>query len=566
VSENLELTWMLLVHLALTGAPAAAAMLLALRAGARSVPILLGIALAGSGAGAMLAFWSYYADPMLGQVVSFLLVLGSVQVIVWTWRSGVDRAVLRSLATPAALWALGSAFVVFLGFLHGGQAEPLLTAATRFSHPLPGDNYIPLYFAEWFYVHGHDGPPPDFATWLSSDRPPLQSGYVLAQRPFGWDESGLRYQVLGVVVQQLWIVGMWSVLTAARVRPSTRGLAILAAMVGDAAILHGFFVWPKLLAATFLLAALAIVISPDWPQLRRNPAVAALFAGLCGLAMLAHGGSVFVLLPLLLLGVLRGLPSWRWIGVAALVGLVALGPWTAYQRFADPPGDRLLKWHLAGSLEITDESALGVIADSYADAGLEGTLENKWDNLALVAAIGQTTDSVEEAVDYAADGDLESSATVLRVLRFFYLAPLLGIFLLGALAMAVARARGRPQGPEWRFAVLALAFCALATLTWALLLFGNVESSTRVHAGSLFVPLLAVCACVVGLRTTFPRLALALVAVNSVAVLALYGPSLTPPPGTSYSLLAGLLAAAALAGFGFLCLRGEPGRGERARN
>lgn len=566
MSGELDLIWMLPVHLALTAAPGAAAALLAMRGGVRSIPILLGVALAASGAGAMLAFWSYYADPMVGQVVSFLLVLGSVQAIAWTWYAGLDRGILRQLAVPAALWALGSAFVVFLGFLHGGEGEPLLTAANRFSHPLPGDNYLPSYFADWFFQHGNEGSPPPYASWLSSDRPPLQIGYALAQRPFGWDGDGLHYQVLGVILQQLWILGMWSVLCAARVRSRTRGLAIFAAMVGDVAILQGFFVWPKLLAASFLLAALAIVVSPRWPELRRSLPVAALFAALCGLAMLAHGGSVFVLIPLLVLAALRGMPSWRWVGVAALVGLVALGPWTAYQRYADPPGDRLLKWHLAGSMDITDRSALAVIADSYREAGIEGTLDNKWSNLAMVVAVRETRDSVEEAFDHARAGNLGDAAMTLRVLRFFYLAPLLGIFLIAPIAMAVARVRGRPEGPEWRFATVALVFCLFATLTWALLLFGNVESSTRVHAGSLFVPLLFVCAAVVGLRATYPRFALGLVAVNSVAVLALYVPALAPPPGTSYSVLAALLATAALAGFGLLCLRGEPGDDDLARD
>ena len=114
---------------------------------------------------------------------------------------------------PAALWALGSAFVLFLGFVHGGTEQPLTTAMTRFSHPLPPDNEIPRFFADWYFHHGNQGPPPPFGDWLSSDRPPLQVGYVLAQRPFGWDDPGLHYEVLAVVVQQLWILAMWALLS-----------------------------------------------------------------------------------------------------------------------------------------------------------------------------------------------------------------------------------------------------------------------------------------------------------------------------------------------------------------
>lgn len=566
MSEGLELTWMLILHLVLTAAPAAAATFIAMRGGLRSVPLLLAIALAASGAGAMLAFWAYYADPMVGQVVSFLLVLGSVQAIAWTCYAGLDRDVLRQLAVPAALWALGSVFVVFLGFLHGGEQEPLAMAATRFSHPLPADNDIPRYFAEWFFENGHDGPPPPFFDWLSSDRPPLQIGYVLSQRPFGWDEVGLRYEVLSVVVQQLWILGMWAVLCAARIRPAARGLAMFAAIVSDVAILHGFFVWPKLLAAAFLLGALAIVISPRWAELRRRNAVAALFAVLCALAMLAHGASAFFLLPLLGFAAWRGMPSWRWLGVAVLVGLVALAPWGAYQRFADPPGDRLLKWQLGGELAIVPDGALETIADGYDEAGLSGTISNKWDNLQVIAGVQETQQGVDAAIDYAGDGSLGSAVAAIRAPRFFSLLPLLGIFLIAPLAMAVARVRGSPVGPEWRFALVSLVFCVVATLVWALLMFGGHESTALVHVGSLALPLLAICACTVGLYAVSRLLALAVVTISAITALVLYVPSLTPPANTSYSVFAALAAAAALAGIGLLCLRGEAGGGGPARD
>jgi len=557
VSGELELVWILLLHLALTAAPAAASALLAMRAGVRSVPLLLAIALAGSGAGAMLAFWGYYADPTIGQAASFLLVLGSVQAIAWACYAGLDRDILRRLATPAALWALACFFIVFLGFLHGGQGEPLAMSGSRFSHPLPGDNDIPRFFSEWFYEHGHDGPPTPYVDWLSSDRPPLQIGYVLAQRPFGWDEVGLRYQVLSVVLQQLWILGMWAVLCAARIRPAARGLAMLAAMVSDVAILHGFYVWPKLLAATFLLAALAIVISPSWAEWRRNGAVAALFATLCGLAMLAHGASAFFLLPLLGLAAWRGVPSWRWLGVAALAGFVVLAPWTAYQRYADPPGDRLLKWQLGGQVEIIDDGALGAIADGYREAGFDGTVANKWTSLKMIAGVDQARSGWDFATDYIDEGSLGNAVAAIRSPRFYSLLLVLGVFLLAPVAMTVARVRGSPGGPEWRFALVMLAFCALAALAWALLMFGGEEATTTIHVGSLALPLLAIAAATVGLYAVSRRLAQALVTVNAVLALALYVPSLTPPDGTSYSPFAAVVAALALAAFAFVCLRGD---------
>jgi hypothetical protein len=554
MGANFELLWMLAEHLLLTGLPAAAVALWAARAGLRSVPLLLAVALAASGAVAFLSFWLYYADPTVGQTGSFFFAFGSLLALGWCLREGVEREVLVELATPFALWALASAFVLFLGFLHGGVGDPLATDSTRFSHQLPGDSLIPKYFAEWFYAHGHHGPPPPFGDWLSSDRPPLQIGYVLAERPFGWDGPGLHYQVVGLVVQQLWVLGLWALLCAARLRPLTRGLVALAAILSDVALVHSFFPWPKLIAAAFLLAALALLFCEEWPRLQRQVGGGALFSALCALAMLAHGSSAFVVLPLVAVALWRR-PSWAWLGTAVAVGVVLLGSWSAYQRYADPPGDRLVKWQLGGSVEIDDRGALETIVDSYREEGMGGTLDHKWSNVTTTVKQGDTETALGDSADYLGDGHLGKALEPLRLDRFYGLFPFLGLLLLGPLAMLVGRLRGHPDGPDWRFAVRALGFFALAWLTWVLLMFGPPEASTVIHQGSLALPLLGVCACVAGACAVDLRLGAALTALNVAFVLALYVPALTPPPGTSYSPSAALLAAAALVGILLLTLR-----------
>src|ERR1041384_3583873 len=193
--DSAELLLLLAAHFVLAALPLVAAAICAARVGVRQLPVLLAIGLAASGAVAMLAFWSYYADPLIGEAFSYLVLFGSILLIGWTlYEGGLDRSLLRGLATPLLLWGLSSAFILFLGFLHGGTEEPLLTAATRFSHPLPGDNAIPLFYADWFFENGHAGVPPVFpGEWLASDRPPLQVGYVLSQRALGWDDAGLNH-------------------------------------------------------------------------------------------------------------------------------------------------------------------------------------------------------------------------------------------------------------------------------------------------------------------------------------------------------------------------------------
>jgi hypothetical protein len=555
----------LAAHLVLTALPGIAAILLATRFGLRSLPVLLAVGLAATGLVAILGFWIYYAGHRPGQAFSFLVLLGSVLVVgLAAHGRWLDASLLRRLATPWALWALGSVFVVYLGFAHGGIDAPIQTSATRFSAgPLPSDSGIPFFYAEWFYANGHHGTPPVFpGEWLASDRPPLQIGYVLSQRPFYWGEGvhylELHYQVLGVVLQQLWIVGLWALLVAARLPRLTRALAMVAVLVSGLVFVNAFFVWPKLLPAAMLLAAAALVLTPLWDGVRRSLAGAILIAVLLGTAMLGHGSSVFAAIPLAIVALYRGLPSWRWVGVAALVGVALMAPWSAFQKYDDPPGNRLTKWMLAGADQIDGRGTGAAIVDGYREAGLGGTIDNKSENFEFMVGGEPAWELLDQAVTELADGNGDPAARDTRNLLFFFLLPELGLLLLAPLGMLIARRRSRDNPDEWRFALTAFAVVAIGALAWGLILFGNVPSRTVVHAGTYLLPILAFAGAVVGLRAVLPRVALGLVGLNCLLALVVYVPALEPPPGSAYSIAAFLLAAISLAGFGWLGWRGEP--------
>jgi hypothetical protein len=556
-----ELLLQLVVHLLVTGLPAVAAALVLASRGERRVPVLLVVALAASGLGGLLGFWIYYASHAGGQTWSYLLAFGSALATVWVLVEGkVERDLLRRLAVPLALWALGSAFLIFLGFLHGSTHTSLGMAATRFDQQLPADNDIPLFFAEFFYAHGHHGTPGVFpGEWLASDRPPLQVGYVLSQQPFALDHAEIDYQVLAVCLQQLWIVGLWALLTAARVGRPTKALAMITVLVSDLAIVNGFFVWPKLLPAAMLLGAAALILSPLWDEVRDRLWAGALIALLFALAMMGHGSSIFGIVPLALLAAYRGMPGGRWLGVALGVFVLVMAPWSAYQKWGDPPGNRLVKWQIGGVVEIDDRGALETIADSYREAGVSGTLHDKAENFVVVAGGGPEVEHLSSAVSAIGRGDWGEAVQEGRTALFYYTLPALGLLLLGPVAMLVGRRRRRRGDAvaEWRLARDGLIVFATGIVVWCLLMFGNGAARSVVHQGSYLLPILGMVVGICGLRAVLPRVGAGLVAIWAAFMLALYVPDLNPPEGTTYSLGAIIATVVCLAGYCAVAYAGE---------
>jgi len=128
-------------------------------------------------------------------------------------------------------------------------------------------------------------------------------------------------------------------------------------------LLNTTFTWPKLAAGAFACARLGCGCCPQRRYARRSdPRRRALAA----LAWLAHGGVAFsflALLPWVIWRCVRG--EWRSWLQAALLCAVILAPWFAYQKFYDPPGNRLLKWHLAAQIAIDERGTWETLRASY---------------------------------------------------------------------------------------------------------------------------------------------------------------------------------------------------------
>jgi hypothetical protein len=282
---------------------------------------------------------------------------------------------------------VGGFAAIGLGILFFGPTEtsafPL--ASIRLAAGLPTDNIIPLLFSERLAAgestHGLLG------DWNGSDRPPLQSGLLMIAGTIAEPFSGWRSAAFGASVAALsaWIPALWSLARTAGASRGASAVAVAGTGVLGSTIVNSMYTWPKLLSAALVLASAAILVHAR-TSTRRLPIGFAAAGAVFGLALLAHGAAAFAVPIVVGIGLLALRPArWRARIVASgsavtAVVLVEL-PWLAYQRFVDPPGDRLLKWHLAGVPDPADpRSAWEAIADAYAGidpaAWLAGRLAN----------------------------------------------------------------------------------------------------------------------------------------------------------------------------------------------
>ena len=260
-------------------------------------------------------------------------------------------------------WWIGvAAFNVLTALVHG--VTTATDAARWWASP---DALVPERTARWF-LDGGSGM--IFPGWQATDRGPLQPLLLL----WGgrWSTNPVPAYFTGVVVNSVWVVGLWWFLRAVGVDDRRiRWTVTLTALTGSI-WLNTVYPWPKLLAGALALGCAAAV-------LEKRPVLAGVLGGL---ALLAHGAALFALIGLVPWVVTRlgrrGL-------LALLVCVAVYAPWTVFVRAVDPPGDRLVKWHFAGTdIDTPDNrSAVEAILSEYRHAGI-GIVENKVDNLRTI--------------------------------------------------------------------------------------------------------------------------------------------------------------------------------------
>ena len=524
------------LHFLLTMVPALAICAFAISRGVRDLVDAGLVLLAGVAVPGYVVFWLVLGQRHLGYDLGFLIPILSAILLIFVVSKldNAGRRILRSLLIPVGLIGAASSLVLATGFLYGGMDRSLQTASRRFSHLLPPDNVIPFVFAQ--DVHSGSIRKPLFGDWSLSDRPPLQAGVTLAQQAYSTQPQELSYTVLSVVLQSTWILGLWLFLSAQRVEPRAIVLVLLACLFTGFTFVNTFFVWPKLLSAAFALGFLALFLTDRLRERSGQARFLSVIAGaLLALAMLSHGGSAFAFLGALatVISLKKRFAPGNIVCLVLSSALIYL-PWFLYQKFVDPPGDRLLKWHLAGVVSVDHRSFAKALRDAYGGLTFHQILANKLSNAQMV--IGSTANYWQgladllkslvsrRSIDLALIGD---AAYNLRGTMFFFFIPFLGFLALGPIALLFSL-RKNLRSQTMKAAATCWVFVVLTLAIFCLLMFG--PDSTVIHQGAYIVELLAMSGSVLALWAISPLLAILIASLQILLNLTLYGVLMRLPP------------------------------------
>jgi len=504
-------------HAALIALPMAAVVLACLRAGLRDATVLALCGLAGGGLGAFVLFWIWWASPTGGALASVAWIAASAA-IVGSLLARLDRDAIAHaapLGMATLMWVSYALFLLAFCLAPSGFQAPLEVVQHHFGLALPYDNELPLIFAQ--QVAKDRVAVPMSLQWLSSDRPPLQTAYFLASGAALLPRPELHYQVQATLLQTLWAPGMWLLLRSFRIARGALVAALAAGMFSGFAFIHGIFTWPKLFPVVYIAVVTAIVLNASRESL--GDGRVAMATGACfALAMLCHPGSAFVLLGLgVALWALRRIPPVRFLAIAGIAALIALLPWALYQRYADPPGNRLLKWHLADVQDVDARSVGQALRDAYAAITFEQLVDNKVQDLRMIVGPASAVPLVAEA---STVGLGDEDASTLRHLQFFHIAVALGVLALAPLAWLVPRAwRMREFGASLQLVTI----CLVTMVPWVLLMFPR--GGTVIHTGSLAMVCFLFSAAMLAFYAASRWLAIAAFALHILLTLDVYARS-----------------------------------------
>jgi hypothetical protein len=418
---------------------------------------------------------------VVAELIFFLTMINALCAVVITWvgaacgtyhtlreaTTAAFRQTLRYADSWAPFFVTGAAAFAYLALLCvaiPGTGSVLSSVNAWLGTPI--DNFLPHLLAS--HIATHAPPKPFSGDWLSSDRPPLQAGFDLlyaAVTPFA-NDSEPRYEALSVLLQASSIGLLYTLCRLSGCRGlRSAGIALIVWFSGFFFV-NTLFVWPKLVAAAYLAVAVSVFLSPGELTWRR----AVLIGISVALGFLSHSAVVFAM-PCLALAWLikKRLQFLAPFFAAVLAGTILLAPWTWYQNIYDPPGNRLIKWYLAGQITVNSDSSLLALHRAYADTPPLTIAYYKLLNFVPPLGVNSTILTLTRSRDR----------------EFFFVRDALGALFIPYLsALFFFRSKRRTLRTASRLAWIALG----SIVFWCLAIY--LPAYTVVHVGSYFTMLL----------------------------------------------------------------------------
>jgi len=309
------------------------------------------------GLSSLLAFNAYLISIYLGYIVS-----GGVALFIIFSLMKIEIKNYLKISYIFVFLVSMLSIIFFLAYSNFSDLSNMAQVSGGKWHHFPVDNWLPKFFAD--AILKGSCPSPIAGDWLASDRPPLQTGLFLVFGSFFPNDTVYLVTSVGA---QLLVIPLIVLLVSKYVKD--KNFVFFAAILfffNGMVFVNGLNVWPKLFSALYQGIAFYYLYN-IWISKEKLMSYYILFGIAAILAFLTHGGSIFYLLSLsvLLLFSLKSKKEMQYLLYGFLVALLLYIPWIIYQKFIDPPGDRLLKWHLTDQHQITHDSFLTVLIDYY---------------------------------------------------------------------------------------------------------------------------------------------------------------------------------------------------------
>lgn len=415
-------------------------------------------------------FFIYLKAHNWGVFLSFGLIFPILYTFFWIHKTNRFSEFKRSVLFILPLTLL-TIFILTLGYFpfRPVPGEIWQIAANRWLN-LPIDNWLPKIFADQIW----DGniKRPMIGDWLSSDRPPLQTGVFLIFYPL-MSGSSVLYQTVATFLQLFIVPATWLLLSMFGF-VKTRVSLIFSLFFSSLVLLHSLFVWPKLISAVYVIIFFSFLWSKPESKIRNF-----LIGSSAALAMLSHGGAFFALAGICLVWIFTNFKNkptiktlkdpFVWIGIFLFIYF----PWVLYGKFIDPDNARLLKWHLAGLIEPSGIGFLHAFVNAYSNLTFSEWINGRIENTLFI-----TNDNILPDLFRTPFSEMIEQIRKKSFYEYFYsmwmFSPAIAI-----LGYIICGYRKLPPN-FWILSITSF----ICLIIWSLLMFES--RSTLIHQGSFF--------------------------------------------------------------------------------